>query len=196
MAELLLSSESQHYWESNGAQQKEYDRLYENLVPVRGMANSYYGEVLRGISRLYHEFCNNGNGNALNEVLSSNGEWIECDYCNGTGEIVDDDGESITCDYCDGDGGYYDDDDYDYVIKDMYENFIQLIREFFVENNCTNGVNAINNIEKIILYNGNCSQENMSEYDKVVDYIIWIILNNEENNKEIPEWYVNKEANK
>lgn len=89
------------YWDGNGVYQKEYDALYERLVPVQGEANSVHGEMIRSISRLFYDFCNNGNGNAI-EVPTS---WEDCDRCDGTGY------EKQECQFCEGDGHEGDDMD-------------------------------------------------------------------------------------
>ena len=53
------------YWNNKGKYQKEGDELYEKLVPSEGAAETVHGELIRGINRLFHEYCNNGNGNAI-----------------------------------------------------------------------------------------------------------------------------------
>lgn len=55
------------YWNAEGAYQKEYDQLYEKLVPASGEAKTSDGELLRSITRLYYDYCNNGNGNVFTE---------------------------------------------------------------------------------------------------------------------------------
>lgn len=55
------------YWDESGVYQKEYDQLYEELVPASGEAETSDGRLLRSISRLYYDFCNNGNGNVFTE---------------------------------------------------------------------------------------------------------------------------------
>lgn len=53
------------YWNNNGAYQTEYDELYDKLVPLKGEAKTIDGEKVRAVSRLFYEFCNNGNCNLL-----------------------------------------------------------------------------------------------------------------------------------
>jgi hypothetical protein len=60
------------YWNEDGAYQKEFDKLEKELVPASGEAETDHGKMLRAISRLYYDFCNNGNGNVFQE---SWGEW-------------------------------------------------------------------------------------------------------------------------
>ncbi len=55
------------YWDESGAYQKQYDQLYEELVPASGEAETSDGRLLRSITRLYYDYCNNGNGNVFTE---------------------------------------------------------------------------------------------------------------------------------
>ena len=100
------------YWNSNGAYQKEYDALYEKLVPAQGEANSVHGEMIRSISRLFYDFCNNGNGNAIDVPTS----WEECDSCDGTGYE-----EAEECHNCSGTGSDDEGDDCSYCEEGKLE---------------------------------------------------------------------------
>jgi len=51
-----------NYWNNTGELQAEYDALYKKLVPTKGEADTEEGELLRAISSLYYDYCNNGNG--------------------------------------------------------------------------------------------------------------------------------------
>jgi hypothetical protein len=55
------------YWDERGKYQEEYKKLYDELVPDQGAAETVKGELLRAVSRLYYEAFNNGNGNAVIE---------------------------------------------------------------------------------------------------------------------------------
>ena len=55
------------YWDGSGAYQKEFEKLEEELIPASGPADTVHGKMLRAISRLYYDFCNNGNGNVFEE---------------------------------------------------------------------------------------------------------------------------------
>lgn len=56
-----------HYWNGDHDRQKEYQDLYDKFVPHSGKASTVHGELIRSISRLYYEYCNNGNMNAYDE---------------------------------------------------------------------------------------------------------------------------------
>ena len=52
------------YWKGTGKYQKEYEKLYSELVPPSGSADTLNGELIRAISILSHEFFKNNNANA------------------------------------------------------------------------------------------------------------------------------------
>lgn len=51
------------YWAESGKYQKEYELLWQHLVPPAGPANSPAGELLRSVSNVYYDYYNNGGGN-------------------------------------------------------------------------------------------------------------------------------------
>jgi len=51
------------YWDRSSKHYEEYEDLYDELVPAQGEANTLQGELLRMISRLSHDYYNNGFGN-------------------------------------------------------------------------------------------------------------------------------------
>lgn len=59
--------ENASYWNHHGAYQEQYEILTAKMVPFRGASSSVHGELLRGVGRLFYEYCNNGNCNALTE---------------------------------------------------------------------------------------------------------------------------------
>ena len=68
--EMKRTAKGCGYWNMNGAYQQEYDELWTKLVPAIGDAETTNGELLRTSAKLYHDYFNNGNMNAL-EVHSS-----------------------------------------------------------------------------------------------------------------------------
>ena len=64
--EKLTTLPKNSYWNETGAYQKEYNELYEKLVPAKGQAKTLHGELIRCGSRLVYEFYNNGNSNIIN----------------------------------------------------------------------------------------------------------------------------------
>lgn len=193
---LVLSRVSQHYWNRNGGNEQELQRLTEKFMPASGRAENLVGEVIRAVNRLYYEFCNNGNGNAM-DCHTIPGEWVECRACSGSGyvEEYDEDSDewvSSECCDCGGEGGYYEDDEEEYTLNEFYGNFINLIREYFTSKNCAEGVKAINELEAIVENMCDTTDANMSVYDRVTDYAVWLVLNDEDNATPIPAWYKNE----
>lgn len=177
--EKYSSNIEQNYWEGKGVYQAELDRLTKKFMPASGRARNYIGEVIRAINRLYYEFCNNGNCNALNSEIIP-GEWVECEYCRGEG-----------CSYCDDDGGYYEEDDYEYSVDKFFDNFLELLNQFISERNASDGIVALNGVKSIIENQFSTSKENIHTYDSLIDIVVWLVLQEEDNESPIPSWYEN-----
>lgn len=195
MKNLNLSELNQHYWNNNGANEEEFKRLTEKFMKPEGCSDNLVGEVVRAINRLYYEYCNNGNCNAMN-VEEIEGEWIECPHCGGTG-YREWDGEE--CDDCCGEGGYHEESEYDYYLTPFYENFLKIIRHYFwyfcKDDNREKALEAIDDLKRVIEEMGteaDFSDEYMNKYDKVVDYITYFVSNDEDNQTPIPAWYENE----
>lgn len=179
MIDLKLTSENNHYWNNNGAYQQEMDRLYDKFVPVSGRSENLTGEVIRAANRLYYEFCNNGNGNTLQSRT----------VCGGSGYIDDFD---ETCDYCNGEGGWVEDvEDEEFVLYEYYDNFIKLIRYYFKQKNCKEGIVAIDEVLRIIECQYRPEDYFVAKYDRCIDYVVWCVLNDEGNKELVPDWYTN-----
>jgi hypothetical protein len=190
------------YWDENGVYQKEYDELYKLHVPSSGAAATVHGELIRGASRLFYEYCNNGNCNAV-EVEQEDCDgcggsgWEEttCHDCGGSGEYDYGDGEE-TCEECGGSGEVEEDcswcygdctEDGDAFITEYYEKFIDLIdREV--------GGEATRDMVKWMttrIYNElTFKGEELTAYNKMVDMIVFHVLTTED--KELPSWYPEK----
>jgi hypothetical protein len=160
----LNSTLEQHYWNSNGVYQEQYDALWKSLVPDSGESSSIQGEMIRCIGRLYYDFCNNGNCNAIDVRME------DCDSCEGSGYEEDADGDEQDCGWCGGDcqveGDYYVTEYYDEMLSFLEANMsekqlVQDLREWMV-----------NDYQKRYSF----SDEQMSIYDKVVDSIVYLCL--------------------
>jgi hypothetical protein len=57
------------YWNQKGKYQAEYDRLAE-LMPAMGNCDTVAGELIRAVSKLGHDFYNNGMGNNTSGALN------------------------------------------------------------------------------------------------------------------------------
>ena len=181
------------YWNNNGAYQKEYDELYGKMVPSSGAAETLHGELIRAISRLFYEYCNNGNCNA------AEAKCVETEYtcwdCGGSGEIeVDDEGNVETCDSCGGSGVYTEEEIEEVEINPFYGKFLDLIQNSlekeFDANDVYEIVSTVEEIIKISVEDNRSNyfnNKNMAAYNKLSDYVIWFVLNTDD--AELPENY-------
>lgn len=170
---IRLTPETGSYWNNNGAYQEEGDRLYAEMVPNSGSASTLNGELIRGINRLFYEYCNNGNCNAAIAHYAS-------EYAYFGGEDEDD----------------YDEDEIDSVeIDPFYEKFITLIEDTLCEKINSKEVHAVTTRIRAIIedgaYNPSCrcyfSEKNVNVYSRMCDMVIWYVLNTEDT--ELPSDY-------
>ena len=77
-------------------------------------------------------------------------------------------------------------------MNEFFGNFIKLIRQYFEQKKCKEGIEVIDDVQRVIENNGDTTEYNISKYDRVVDYIVWLVLNDEDNQEPITEWYENK----
>lgn len=157
---IRLTSPEGSYWNHNGAYQTEGDRLYEEMVPATGAAATLNGELIRGINRLFHEYCNNGNCNACAVTrVGDHGWWDE--------ETEDpDEIESVE-------------------IDSYYGKFIDLIEDTLPTKIDSKEVHAITDRIREIIENGAYdlsayvyfSKENVNVYSRMCDLVIWYVLN-------------------
>lgn len=77
--EMKRTEIGKSYWNETGAYEKETNELWSQLVPAQGKAPTVNGELIRIAHRLYHEYFNNGNGNARWETLVNDYSWRDED---------------------------------------------------------------------------------------------------------------------
>lgn len=162
------------YWNSNGAFQKEYDELYEKHVPSSGAATTLNGELIRATSRLFYEYCNNGNCNACEQKWGE--EERECHSCNGDDE---------DCEECYGSGYTTEEVIESTSVSPMYSQFLELIKK-----SVSSTKEDVGKVEKFIEDNNSSNQfsdENMKLYNDLTDKVIYYVLTNED--KDLPDWY-------
>lgn len=149
--QIRLTEEGKSYWENNGAYQKEYDELFKTLVPETGSAETIAGEMVRGVSRLYYDYFNNGNGNV-----------VKAEY--------DDEGCTIRA-YI---HPFY--DRFFKLLKDVYTEIHGIEGE---EENMENAFKNIREIEDIIIDCGydehSFSSKSEIDYNHMVDYCIYVV---------------------
>lgn len=168
--EKLITEKGKSYWNNNGAYQKEYEELYEKLVPSSGDADSIHGEMIRAVSRLYYDFCNNGNCNVLDYEQDS------CQECGGCGYVDNDDEDGIEdCYWCDGQGT----EEGDIVIDDYYQDMIDFL-EYNMDNTKSLDV-LIDFLEDKSYGYGKYTfnDKEMKIYNDLVDAVMYQILTTE-----------------
>ena len=168
MKTIKFTKSENSYYNGNGAYQKEYEELYKKLVPNSGSAQTIHGELIRAISRLSHEYYNNGNCNAA-EIKFVKNEDVYSGYEDSEEEI-----DEVT-------------------IDPFYQKFINLILNQLIEEVHGNVIfEAIEDIEELIKegpkeHSDYFSQKNIAKYNRLMDYVIWFVLNTEDAN--LPENY-------
>ncbi len=127
--EKRITKEGNSYWGGNGAYQKEYDSLWDELVPRQDEAKTVHGELIRSLGRLQYEYCNNGNCNI--RKIETYTEYHACHSCDGEGEVdngyLDEDEALETCDECCGSGEREEEYDGDITIDEYYQKMIDFI---------------------------------------------------------------------
>jgi hypothetical protein len=170
--EKLVTQLGKSYWDENGAYQKEYDELYTQLVPDSGEANTVHGEMIRCVSRLFYDYCNNGNCNVLDGGTYTSYET--CSQCGGSG--YDDEEEENECSYCYGDGDVEVEEEEDLYITEYYLEMFD-----FLEDNMLNPKYVIE--LKEFLLNSYSSltfgPEEMKRYNALTDEVMYQVLTTE-----------------
>ena len=160
------------YWALNGAYQKEYDVLWDKLVPSAGYGETIHGEMIRCVSRLFYDYCNNGNCNAVDTKME------ECHQCGGWGyeESYNDDEEQETedCHWCDGSG----EDEGERFVTEYYQEMLDFLNEFLTDAKC------VGKLEDFMLKGAGYAKYKFDEaemdvYNKVVDAVMYQVLTTE-----------------
>lgn len=184
--EKRFTEKGKTYWNGEGVYQEEYEKLYKELVPVSGEADTVHGELLRCSSRLHYDYFNNGNINVLEHAeepcheCDSLGYTVEecsyCDHdgddcyeCDGDGEIVED------CMYCDGYGSV----DGEVFVTEYYSNMIT-----FLTHNVKNN-NPLVNLQNFLLREDlgyslyEFSDKESGVYTDLIDEVMYTVLTTE-----------------
>jgi len=171
--EKLVTDLGKSYWNENGAYQKEYNELYTQLVPDSGEANTIHGEMIRCVSRLLYDYCNNGNCNVLDGGRTYT-IYESCSQCCGSGYNDDDDEDQ--CSYCYGDGEIEVEKEEDLYITDYYLKMFN-----FLEKNMVNPKYLID-LKKFLLNSYSSliyGPEEMKRYNELIDEVIYQVLTTE-----------------
>jgi len=189
--EKLFTQKGNSYWNENGAYQKEYDNLYKDLVPSSGSAKTVHGELIRSISRLTYDFCNNGNCNIIEferdsctECGGSGYEEDECHSCSGEGNVDFGDGDE-PCTDCEGSGVTIEDCHYcggdcytngDIVIDEYYLDMIKFIQDHVYKSK------SVDNLQEFLTDKSKgygsytFDDDEMSVYNQLCDEVMYHVL--------------------
>jgi hypothetical protein len=179
----LVTPLGKSYWGNDGAYQNTYDMLYDKLVPASGYAPTIHGEMIRSISRLFYDFCNNGNCNAVDVRME------ECHQCGGWGYEEsyneDEEQEIEDCHWCDGSGK----DEGEKFVTEYYQEMLDFLSEFITDKKC------VDNLKDFMLKGAGYGKykfdaQEMDFYNKVVDSVMYQVLTT--NNKQNP-YFKNEE---
>lgn len=179
---------TKHYWNNEGVYDKEFTQMTEALMKATGRGDNLRAEVVRAANRLYYEYCNNGNCNAVHVEYGDEVE-VTCSCCSGYGYLGDD--EDDICDECGGSGVVYEESEKEYSVSEYYDNFIKLIRDAL---NDRESFKAMEDIRSLILLpedDGYFSDSNMHMYDLMIDLVYEWAVKHENDNTPIPDWYKN-----
>lgn len=202
--EKLITEKGKSYWDNNGAYQEQYDEIYAKLVPSSGEADTVHGEMIRAVSRLFYDYCNNGNCN-VREIEqdtcyecggSGYEEPEECYYCNGDGEVENDEEETATCEDCNGTGEeqeladchwcggdcYVDGD---VRIDGYYVSMLSVLHNHMIEHKLVDDLEDFLTRTDIGYGSYTFSDDEMEVYNKLVDAVMYQILTtkNEKRNR-------------
>lgn len=160
------------YWNSKGKYQNIHDKMYKEKVPKQGSSDTVQGELIRAVSRLYYDYCNNGNINAKDET------WEEV----GTG-MYEQEWDEDTEEYVDG-GEEMEYECTDIQVSKFYGNFLQLIEEFVPNAN-------IEAVENVICQFNRCTFEGkeLQAYIDITDLVISWVARNKFEKLTFPDWY-------
>lgn len=194
--EKLTTESGKSYWNNNGVYQEQYDKLYESLVPSSGESDTVHGEMLRAVSRLFYDYCNNGNCN-IRDVQQDccpdcDGSGFEepddCYHCEGSGEIYEDEDEEelVTCDSCDGSGeeeprdcSYCGGDCYvdsEVKIDQYYESMLTVLHNSMIEHRLVDEVEDFITRDDLGYGDYTFDDSEMKVYNNLVDSVMYQIL--------------------
>ena len=175
MEEVKESKSTISFWDNNHPLSAELSRMWDLYVPASGNAETVHGELVRCASRLFHEYCNNGNCNAI-EV-----EELTCSSCGGSGYQAawDEEDEDEDCSYCGGDCV----EEGDRTVSEFYQEMLE-----FIQNHVPNSNTLCYNVSQLITdnylnYNYKYNQEEMDVYNALSEVCVLKALELEKESK-------------
>ena len=166
--EIKLTEAGKSYWDDNGAYTAEYNKLYDELVPGSGSAATLKGELVRAISKLVYEHCNNGNGNAREVHYETEEE--RCWGCGGVG--YHDEEQEEECYDCCGSGYIEEEYEAEVTVSEFYDKFLMLIEDYVPDSDEL--PQAVRDL--ICEYPDDFSEKGMATYNILADTVLaWVV---------------------
>jgi hypothetical protein len=155
------------YWNQNTELYPEYEKLWEANVPDCGESPTIDGESIRVIGRLYYEWCNNGNCNAIEQ------EYMDCPECDGSGWEEGEE-EETDCYYCDG----YCRVEGERFISEYYDEMLDHIKS-----HVPNSSEEVKAVRELILTKNeyNFDQKECDVYNALSDKVVKHVMSKKEN---------------
>lgn len=144
---MELSSKKQHYWYRTGAHQEKYQAL-NMKIPMEGLADTLYVELIRCASNLINEYCTNDNHVARMRT-----------YPEENIDDIDDLSNYIEGPEC-------------IIVHPQYQEFLDFINNTLADQKVNK---IIKKIEKIIINPLPKSRNDLHQYDLLIDHIIHYI---------------------
>lgn len=164
----LNESESPYFGGDSGKYSKIYKSLYNEFVPNTGPSKYVIGELIRCVSRLIHEYYNNGNGNACE--IEYGEECYDVEYW-------DDDSEE-----------YYTDQDCEEVEIDRYPSeFYESFLQFVEQHGPKDIIKYTDKIREIICEESTYDENQSKYYTEFADEVIKFVYDNYNDRRELKE---------
>lgn len=163
MEQMKRTPLGQSYWNGQGAYKKELDALNEQM-PAEGSAETLNGELVRAANRLYWDYANNGNGNAVDIKYES--DWTYGD---------DDDEHEVRS--------------WNPFFEKFYRLILDTLETVKNEFDWNAFIKNMRTLEQMTVeYEPGFEDEDMAVYDYMMDAVVWYVLNHPD--KDLPVTYV------
>ena len=162
MEQMKRTTLGQSYWNGQGAYKKELDVLNEQM-PAEGSAETLNGELVRAANRLYWDYCNNGNGNAVDIKYES--DWTYGD---------DDDEHEVRS--------------WNPFFEKFYRLILDTLEKVKNEFDWNAFIKNMRTLEQMIVeYEPGFEDKDMAVYDYMMDAVVWYVSNHPD--KDLPVTY-------
>lgn len=156
--ELKFTAKAGGYWCEDSVNQEMDTKLWAELVPSSGSADTLHGELLRVASKIYRDAYQNGGGN----IVDFEDDGYSCDHCDYY-ERDEDDRVEDHSDIC----------HKDWVITDTYQEYFDLLHKHLP----TDGREELSIVRRDLIIG--LVRHPVIAFDHMLDYVIHTILTTE-----------------